>query len=120
DRLAAQAEPIVAGRAELSGLVATHFLEVDAGRMWRPSPSLHRRLFFGDVHGGTLAFARRLWEEGVRYPDWSLAEDAELLRRALRAGARLARLDGEGRFVYVRHGTNTWQLSGGIAVGVGS
>jgi glycosyltransferase involved in cell wall biosynthesis len=119
DRLAVQSEPVTAGRADITGLTATHFLDLETGKVWAPTRDMHRSLFVADVHGGTLAYARALWQRGARYPDCSLAEDAELLRRAVRLGGRLERLDGSGRFAYIRHGANTWEIRGGVTVGRG-
>lgn len=110
DRLARQAAPIAGGHADMTALRLTHALDIATGEFWTPSRALHRRLFVGDVHGGTLAFRRSLWAHGTRYPDSSLAEDATLLRTASRAGVRLHRIDGAGLFVYVRHGANTWRM----------
>jgi hypothetical protein len=39
----------------------------------------------------------------------NLAEDAWLLRQAVRNGKRLLRLSNPGVFVYVRHGCNSWR-----------
>jgi O-antigen biosynthesis protein len=108
-RLSVQLAPLVAGRAELTALTCPLFFELDAWRFWRVTPALHRRLFVGDVHGGTIAFTRRVWER-TRYPNVSLAEDAALLARSRSRGARLERLDGEGHFIYVRHGGNAWRF----------
>jgi glycosyltransferase involved in cell wall biosynthesis/GT2 family glycosyltransferase len=108
-RVSAQVEPILAGRADVTGLRCETVLDLERWEWWTCDPALHARLFVGDVHGGTLAFRRELWLRGSRYPDRSLAEDAGLLSDALRRGARLVRLDGRGLFAYVRHGTNSWR-----------
>jgi glycosyltransferase involved in cell wall biosynthesis len=113
DRISAQLEPLIAGRADISGLSCPLFFELDTWHFWRVSPRLHARLFIGDVHGGTLAFTRRVWAQLAKYPPASLAEDAALLRRAMARGARLERVDGENRFVYVRHGANAWRFNCG-------
>jgi glycosyltransferase involved in cell wall biosynthesis len=109
-RLSAQLAPLLAGTADITGLVARHFLELEDWRFWSVSPDLHRRLFVGDIHGGTLVFARRVWEKLAQYPPRSLAEDAALLFRARQRGARLQRIDGDGLFVYLRHGANAWRF----------
>lgn len=109
-RLSAQLAPLLAGRAEITGLVTPLFFELDDWRFWSITPALHRRLFMGDVHGGTLVFARRVWQKLARYPATSLAEDAALLDRARRRGARLERVDGAGHFAYLRHGSNAWRF----------
>jgi glycosyltransferase involved in cell wall biosynthesis len=112
-RLSAQLAPLLAGRADVTGLRATAFMELDPWRFWTVTDRLHRRLFIGDVHGGTLVFARPVWERLAQYPPRSLAEDASFLTRAQARGARLQRLDGADLFVYVRHGGNAWRLQCG-------
>jgi hypothetical protein len=73
-----------------------------------------RREFVHDVHGGTLMYSRGVWEHLARYPNRSLAEDAQFLRRAVRRGARLERIAQErDLFIYVRHATNAWVFSCG-------
>lgn len=109
-RLTRQVAPIADGAADITALADACWFDVERWRFRRPSPTLHRRLFVEDVHGGTLAFHRSVWDRGARYPDTSLAEDAWFLRNALRKGARLARLPADGVYVYVRHGANSWQL----------
>lgn len=107
DRLSAQIAPILAGDADVTALATGVVFDLDRWTFWRCTPALHRRMFVGDVHGGTLAYRRRLAEQ-TRYPNRSLAEDAVFLRRALARGARLRRLDNADRFIYLRHGTNSW------------
>jgi glycosyltransferase involved in cell wall biosynthesis len=109
DRLRYQAAPILSGEADLTGLVNTFVLELPGGAFWTVLPQLHRRMFVGDVHGGTLVYRRAIFERGVRYPNANLAEDAALLRQSLRRGQRLKQLANPGVFVYVRHGRNAWR-----------
>ena len=115
-RLRVQVDPILSGHADITGLNMAHVYDVERNEWWSCSPDLHRRLFLGDVHGGTLVFSRRVWADLAQYPDRSLAEDAVFLRDALRRGARLRRIDGTGLFVYVRHGSNTWTFTCGSYV----
>jgi len=110
DRVSRQVAPILAGLADVTGLENRYVLELPGGQFWTVGEALHRRMFVGDVHGGTLAYARRFFDGGCRYPAINLAEDAAFLRLALRAGARLARLPNDGVFVYVRHGENAWRF----------
>jgi glycosyltransferase involved in cell wall biosynthesis len=109
DRLRYQAAPILSGEADLTGLVNTLVLELPVGAFWTVLPHLHRRMFVGDVHGGTLVYRRAIFERGVRYPNSNLAEDAALLRQSMRLGQRLKQLANPGVFVYVRHGRNAWR-----------
>lgn len=113
DRLSAQLAPLLEGRADITALRLPVFFELDAWRFWLVTPELHRQLFCGDVHGGTLAFTREVWQRRARYPDASLAEDAAFLERACRHGARLTALDSHGLYVYVRHGSNAWSFACG-------
>jgi len=113
NRLNVQVEPIVAGRADISALNSEVFLQLSDWKFWRCSPELHRRMFFGDVHGGTLVFRRSLYEQGARYPHRSLAEDAFFLQQALRRGARLEKLSGTDLFVYLRHDASSWRFACG-------
>ena len=69
-----------------------------------------RRLFEGDVHGGTLVYQRWVWERLARYPNTSLAEDAYFLQRACRQGAHLQKLPHAKSFVYLRHNSNAWRF----------
>lgn len=109
DRLRYQVMPIIAGKADLTGLENAFVLELPHGEFWTTEPALHQRLFVGNVHGGTLVYRKELWTQGLRYPEVNLAEDAGLLVRATRKGKRLVRLSNPGVFVYVRHGRNAWQ-----------
>jgi glycosyltransferase involved in cell wall biosynthesis len=113
DRLSVQAAPILAEQADLTGFENSYTLELPAARFWTIHPALHRRMFVGDVHGGTLAYRRALYERGFRYPPANLAEDAAFIKQALRAGLRLVRLPNPGTFVYVRHGANAWRFQSG-------
>ena len=109
-RISRQAAPLIEGRADVTALETRWVLFVPSGECWTLSPSLHRQLFYQDVHGGTLAFRRAMWAGGVRYPDQSLREDAEFLRAAVNRGQGLMRVANEDAFVYVRHGSNAWDF----------
>jgi glycosyltransferase involved in cell wall biosynthesis len=108
DRLRYQVTPILAGKADLTGLENAFVLELPRGEFWTTKPELHQRLFVGNVHGGTLVYRKDLLNS-VRYPEINLAEDAHLLHGAVRHGKRLLRLANPGVFVYVRHGRNAWR-----------
>jgi glycosyltransferase involved in cell wall biosynthesis len=109
DRLRYQVMPILAGKADVTGLENAFVLELPRAEFWTTGPALHQRLFVGNVHGGTLVYRKDLWTQGLRYPEINLAEDAALLVRATRQGKRLMRLANPGVFVYVRHGRNAWR-----------
>ena len=109
DRLRYQAAPILAGKAEITGLENSFILDLHNGQFWSTLPSLHKRMFVGNVHGGTIVFSKKLLSEKVRYPEVNLAEDAWLLRQSMLAGRSLVRLSNPGVFVYMRHDTNAWR-----------
>lgn len=112
-RLRKQISPLLSAKADLTGLANSYLLELPAGRFWRTRAELHRRMFTGDVHGGTLVYWKRLISDQVKYPTISLAEDAVFILAALRARNRLLPLPNDGIFVYVRHGRNAWQFQPG-------
>jgi glycosyltransferase involved in cell wall biosynthesis len=109
DRLRYQVAPILAGEADMTGLKNVFVLDLPAGDFWTTNPQLHKQMFVGDVHGGTLVYRKDLLQGGLRYPEINLAEDAYLLHYAVARGKRLARLSNPGVFVYVRHGSNAWR-----------
>jgi O-antigen biosynthesis protein len=109
ERLGYQVAPILTDQADLTGLDNAFVLEPAAGRFWTTRQDIHNQMFVGNVHGGTLVFRKRLFSEGLRYPELNLAEDASLLRRAMKRGKRLVRLSNPGVFVYMRHGRNAWK-----------
>ncbi|HKV35420.1 MAG TPA: glycosyltransferase [Pyrinomonadaceae bacterium] len=109
DRLRYQVIPIINGKADMTGLENAFVLELPASQFWTTKPHLHERLFVGNVHGGTLVYRKELWEQGLRYPEINLAEDAYLLHQAMNRGKRLLRLSNPGVFVYLRHGSNAWR-----------
>lgn len=112
-RLSSQVAPLITGTAEISAFSDCLFLDLPKWRFWRCSPQIFRRMFVGDVHGGTLVFQRSLFEQGIRYPDESLAEDASFLYRCNRRGARLQRIPGDDLFIYLRHSKCAWKFDCG-------
>jgi glycosyltransferase involved in cell wall biosynthesis len=109
ERLRYQVAPLLSGEADVTGLENAFVLEPADGRFWTTRRDLHRQMFMGDVHGGTLVFRKQLFADGLRYPEVSLAEDAWLLHMALKRGKRLLKLSNPGVFVYMRHGRNAWK-----------
>jgi O-antigen biosynthesis protein len=108
ERLRYQARPILAGDADINGLSNAFVLDLSKGIFWTVNAQLHRRMFVGNVHGGTLVYRKSLLEQGLRYPEINLAEDAWLLYEATSQGRRLLELPNQGVYVYMRHGSNAW------------
>ena len=108
-----QAQPILTGQAEMTGLEGTFLLTLADGQFWTCSRQLHRQMFVGDVHGGTLMYRKSLWQQGRRYPHINLAEDAALVQQVLKHGNRLVRLANPDVFVYIRHSNTAWRFEPG-------
>lgn len=109
-RLRHQVMPLLDNRADITGLETSCFFDLTRWQAWTCTPDLHRHLFVGDVHGGTLVYWRWVWERLARYPKASLAEDASFLKQACLKGARLHKLPHANSFVYLRHGGNAWHF----------
>ncbi|HET9920643.1 MAG TPA: glycosyltransferase, partial [Ktedonobacteraceae bacterium] len=109
-RLSYQLAPLLAEQADITGLETACFFDLRSWQAWACSPVLHRRLFVGDVHGGTLVYWRRVWERLSRYPNLSIAEDARFLLAACQRQARLQKLAHGQCFVYLRHERNAWRF----------
>jgi glycosyltransferase involved in cell wall biosynthesis len=113
DRLELQVTPILNGHADMTGLTNRFLLDVREARFWSTADALHRRMFVGDVHGGTLVYRKSILRDDIQYPEINLAEDAILIQQALRRRKRLLRLENTGAFVYLRHGANAWKFEAG-------
>lgn len=112
-RLSFQAAPIIQNEADITGLDTRFIFDLGSRQCWTVTPGLHRRMFVGDVHGGTLMFRKTIFDAGTCYPNANIAEDAAFLRVALRSARRLLPLSNPDLFVYVRHGTNAWKFASG-------
>ena len=111
ERITYQVAPLLRGEADMTGLTESLLCQLPLALFWSCHRNLHERMFVQGIVSGTLAFQRRLWTGGMRFPDISLAEDALFHRELARRGARLARLPNQGCFVYIRHDTNSWRFT---------
>lgn len=112
-RISYQVAPLLEGKADVTGLDRGLLFCLPSRQFWTYTAHLHSRMFAQGVVGGTTAFWKRLWEQGARFPDASLAEDAAFLQALARRGARLAKLTNAGTFIYVRHDQNSWRFTPG-------
>ena len=119
NRIAHQIQPLCAGSAGVSGLKTGCMLNVSDVSFWTCRDDLHARMFYANVHGGTIAYLKRVWEHVARFPDSSLAEDASFLR-SVNGRAAIAALPNADTFIYVRHGCNAWEFVCGRAVDAGA
>jgi hypothetical protein len=115
-RLEVQIEPILLGDADITGMDNRFVLALPEQKFWTIDRRIHRTMFVGDLHGGTIVFRAAMLAGNVRYPDSNLGEDAYLLRQAARHGMRMKRIDNDGAFVYLRHGNNTWRFAAGTFI----
>jgi glycosyltransferase involved in cell wall biosynthesis/GT2 family glycosyltransferase len=113
DRLTVQMQPLLAGRADITGFSQETILDLDRWEFWKCSAALHKRMFVEDIHGGTLVFDRSIFAAGARYPHVSLAEDAAFIRQAVRRGARIEKVPAGESFVYLRHSFSSWRFACG-------
>lgn len=112
-RISRQVQPLLSGRADVTGIDNSYLLDLPARQFWRCSDHLHQRMFFRGVVGGTITFWKKFFDKGCRFPNTSLAEDAAMIRRLLQHRARLEKIPGEETFVYVRHHKNSWRFPTG-------
>lgn len=110
DRISYQTQPLLEGKADVTGLGNTLMLSVSSGEFWACSPSLYDHMFFQGIHGGTLTFWRDAWQKGARFASSSLAEEVPVQQALIRQGARLEKLSNQGKFIYIRHGANAWRF----------
>ncbi len=106
-RLSHQIQPLLRNEAEVCGLDTGWILNVLDGRFWSCTASLHARMFYADVHGGSIGYKRDVWQRQARFPEINLAEDAAFLRR-LSGRARIRKVLNDSVFVYIRHEENAW------------
>jgi glycosyltransferase involved in cell wall biosynthesis len=106
-RLTHQIQPLLRGEAEVCGLDTGWILNILDGRFWSCAANLHARMFYADIHGGSIGYKRDVWLRQARFPEINLAEDAAFLRR-LSGRARIRKVLNSGVFVYVRHDENAW------------
>jgi len=109
-RLTAQITPLLDGSADITAFSDCLFLDIERYHFWRCDPSLFRRMFVGKVHAGTLVYWRSLFEQGIRFPETSNAEDAHFLCRCHDQGAKVEGISGQDRFIYVRHSQSGWRF----------
>ncbi len=107
-RLSRQVGPLVACRADLTAVQKSWIADLDEGRFYR------RRVLPRPVNEalalGTLALTTDLWRRSRRYPDASKLEDLTMFLRATDLGGRVESVPNDGIYVYVRHGSNSWQF----------
>jgi hypothetical protein len=109
-RITYQVTPILTQRSDATVLLTGYMLDLAGNSFWHQDSAQRTGLFRQGASWGTLAWSRKWWKKGLRFPDGSLGEDVALQELLVRHGARIVRLPNEGASVYVRHGKNSWQF----------
>jgi glycosyltransferase involved in cell wall biosynthesis len=112
-RVSYQVGPMIRDEADASALGRSLLYSIPTARFWQATPAVHARMFYQQVVGGTLAFRKSLWADGIRFPNASLAEDAAVIRSLIARGFRLCKLKCDDQFVYIRHDANSWRFQAG-------
>jgi glycosyltransferase involved in cell wall biosynthesis len=113
NRISYQVEPILENTADVTALQQGLLYCLQTQQFWTYTKELQNRMFLKGVIGGTLCFKKKLWNEFVRFPDISLAEDAAFLTKLIEQGARLHCLVNSDTFIYIRHDRNSWHFTPG-------
>jgi glycosyltransferase involved in cell wall biosynthesis len=110
-RLEIHAEALLREEADLCAPRPELFYEMASDRFWELSAEQWERLFFqGIVLGAAMVFRRRLWEEGLRYPNIDFCEDMLFVKDLLARRGKLIKVANGGSFVCIRHPGNTWRF----------
>ncbi len=113
ERLTQQSLPIIADKAEITGVGNFVFYEIATGKGYMAKDELFRNMFRGTVACGTLVYNRKLWDDLAKYQQLNAAEDYHFMLDVLAGGARLKTIDGQDLFAYLRHHNNTWKFEEG-------
>lgn len=82
-RISMQAEPILAGRVDVTACRMMHLLNARNGTLWACSEAVQAALFAHNVRSGTLMYKASYWREGLRYENRQTGEDAQFLSELL-------------------------------------
>jgi glycosyltransferase involved in cell wall biosynthesis len=107
-RLGEQLEPLLSGRADVTGFDPKVFFDPSSGQWWSCTDEVRRRIFAGGADERSLMFPRGLWERHAK-----LARRPGFLREELSGSARLGVLPAEGRYVALPHASISCGVSGG-------
>lgn len=128
-RIVTQLEPIVLGRATITGIPRDLIVHAPgaqfakfkpvktkeslktwigngndgwAGNGWKP---VYANFGF---HDGCAMFSRHVLRHGSKHPPLKAGQKVEFLNSLVRKGEKVVVIPNEKLFIYVRHGLNTW------------
>lgn len=108
-RLTRQIAALVAGAADITGILQGYLIDVSTSRFYKDGPPMHVGHLHPLIVTGTLAFTRSAWRNVGGYPDSTPSGEVPLLRAVLEHGGRVAPTDNDGLFIVVRHHANSWR-----------
>lgn len=107
ERIEQQISPLLNDDYDVSGIASLMYYSLIKQAFY-----VYKTEVFKDgIVGGTLTFRKRLWDEGLRFKNMSLAEDVDLQNSFKSTGARIKSVLAENIFFIVRHDKNTWRVS---------
>jgi glycosyltransferase involved in cell wall biosynthesis len=118
-RFVRELAPIVLGEASIVGCLRDYVLEIPACRWSQFNKTTlpvkkwvgnGRATFRLQIHDGTAMFSRDVLRHGVKHPPLAIGQKVEFLNGIVARGERWRAIPNDGLFVYVRHGSNTWQF----------
>jgi glycosyltransferase involved in cell wall biosynthesis len=128
-RLVTQLSPIVEGRVDMTGIPRDLIAYVPSARFVRFKPPARRgavSTWIGNgidrvgpdgerpiaarfsFHDGSAMFSRASIPDGVKHPPVRVGQKVFFINEMIAAGARTETVPNNRLFVYVRHGSNTW------------
>lgn len=110
ERISYQLNEMTKKSGQISGLETGFLFNIVENQFWQCEAKLHARMFYADVHGGTLMFHKSVWERSAKFPNTSLAEDAGFLAAAARKRVKIVKVINKGVYVYIRHDSNAWEF----------
>lgn len=112
-RISYQVEPIIAGKADMTALTEPLMFDLHTKVMWKASSRLYQQILYKNVVAGTLTYRKSYIDQGATYPHINLREDVGLLDNIATKGGQLLALAAHDKYVYMRHGNNTWAFVAG-------
>lgn len=119
-RLTRQLEPIVLGRASITGIPRDYVVRTPGAEFFKTIDRSRRgpvKTWIGNglaafslpFHDGSAMFSRSALRHGTQHPPLQNGQKVIFLNGLVDAGEKWAAVPNSRLFVYVRHGSNTWR-----------
>ncbi len=117
-RLSYQVKPMLAGKADITGLHLRVVLDIQRMQGWQCADSSAVLPGVDGMHYGTMLYRKQLWMNQARFQDSPRGDDGSgFVRRLINLGASVCTLPCAGHHIYVRHGRNIWKYRPGERIG---